>query len=122
MGGALELFGGQFGEPPLDEVQPRGTGRREVKLEAGVRKQPAFDLRGLVRGCIVEHEVHVEVLGDSLVDGVEELLELDRAVAGVQLADHLSGREIQRGVQVAGSGLPVVMEQRRTLSAVIELG
>ena len=44
------------------------------------------DLRGLVAGGVVEHEVHVEVLGDVRVDRLEELEELDRAVALVQLS------------------------------------
>lgn len=30
--GSLEPFAGEFGEPALDEVQPRGAGRRECQL------------------------------------------------------------------------------------------
>ena len=42
------------------------AGRGEVQLEARVREQPAFDQRRLVRGGVIEDEVHVEV-GRDLV-------------------------------------------------------
>ena len=38
----LQQFGGEFGEPALDEVQPRAAGGGEVQQEAGVREQPSF--------------------------------------------------------------------------------
>jgi hypothetical protein len=38
------------------------------------------------------------------VDALQELLELDRSVAGVQCADDLSGRDVQRGVEAGGPG------------------
>jgi hypothetical protein len=34
-----------------------------------------------VRGGVVQDQVHVQISGDFLLQGVEELLELDRAVA-----------------------------------------
>lgn len=48
----------------------------------------------------VEHHVHVETFGYSLVDGDEELLELLRPVLGPQLVDDLPGGEVQGGEQV----------------------
>ena len=66
---------------------------------SGLGEQPAFDRRRLVGGGVVEDEVNVEVFGDLCVDGLQELPELDRAMAGVQPADHLSAGEIQRGVE-----------------------
>jgi hypothetical protein len=43
--------------------------------------EPPLDLGRPVGRAIVEHEVHVRVLGDLLVDRDNELVELDRAVA-----------------------------------------
>ena len=43
--------------------------------------------------------MHVQVGGDLAIKGLQELLELDRAVAGVQRADHLARRDVQRGVE-----------------------
>src|SRR5208283_6103781 len=56
---------GQFCEPALDEVQPGAVGRREVKDEARMTKQPAVYRRGLVRGGVVDDHVHVEALRNA---------------------------------------------------------
>ena len=100
---------GQLGEPALDEVQPRRAGRGEVQHEARVGGQPALDRRRLVGGGVVEHEVDVEVGGDLAIERGQELLELDRAVAGVQRADDLAGGDVQRGVEARGAGALVVV-------------
>jgi hypothetical protein len=42
--------------------------------------------------------VHREVGGDLLVDGGQELLELDRPVPGVQLSDDLAGGDVECGI------------------------
>ena len=59
--------------------------------ETRVWREPATDFGGLVAGGVVEHEVHVEVPG-TFVDRLEELQELDGAVARVEGADHLAAR------------------------------
>jgi len=82
-----------------------------VQVKPGVRREPASDLRGLVAGGVVEHEVHVELGGDIAVDRLEELQELDRAVALVQRADHLPAPEVQSGVQ-AGGAVPLIIVRR----------
>ena len=53
----------------------------------------------LVGGVIIEHEVHVKVLGTSSSIGIEELLELGGTVAAVQRADHLAGGHVERREQ-----------------------
>jgi len=50
-------------------------------------------------GGVVEHEVHVEIGGDLTIQRLQELLELDRAMTAVQLADDLAGRDVQGGVE-----------------------
>src|SRR2546422_8543182 len=46
-GGAMntppDLLLGQGGEPALDQVQPRGAGRREVHMEPRMTGQPAMN-------------------------------------------------------------------------------
>ena len=66
--------------------------------EAWVREQPFLDRRRLVRRAVVEHDVDVEAGRDLAIDGPEELLELDRAVAAVELADDLAGGQVQPGI------------------------
>jgi hypothetical protein len=51
----------------------------------------------LVRAVVVQDEMHVEVLGDGGIDGVEELAELDRAMLAMAVADHLAACDVQRG-------------------------
>jgi hypothetical protein len=91
---APEQLVGELGEPALDEVQPRARRRREVQLKARVGGQPALDLRRLVRRAVVEHQVDVQVRPHLAIDRLQELLELDRAVACVQAAEDLAGRQI----------------------------
>jgi hypothetical protein len=43
--------------------------------------------------------VHIELGGHFLVDRLQELLELDRAMAGVKPADDLAGGELERREQ-----------------------
>ena len=47
-----------------------------MEFEAGVSQEPAREGGGLVGGDVVEHDVHVEVLGDLFVDEVQEAAEL----------------------------------------------
>ena len=50
----LQPFGGELPEPPLDQVQPRRAGGREVEVEAGVLGQPGDDVRVLVGAVVVD--------------------------------------------------------------------
>jgi hypothetical protein len=80
-----------------------------VQVKARMGGKPAADLRGLVGRAVVEDEVDVEVFGNLLLDRLQELVELDRAVSLVQGADHLARGEIQRRVQARGAVALVVM-------------
>lgn len=54
---ALDLLLSQGGEPPLPEVEPRGTRRREVQVEAQAFRQPRPNQRRLVGAIVVENEM-----------------------------------------------------------------
>jgi hypothetical protein len=45
---------GQLAKEPLDEIQPRAGGRREVQVKARVLGQPLRDVRVLVGGVVVD--------------------------------------------------------------------
>ena len=49
--------------------------------------------------AVVEHQMHGQIGRDLAVDGLQELLELDRAVAGMQRTDDLARREVQGSVE-----------------------
>ena len=65
--------------------------------------QPLLDRRRLVGGGVVEDQVNLQVVGYLVVEPVEELLALDRAVAGVQRTDHLARRDVQCRIQAGGA-------------------
>src|SRR3546814_7087110 len=61
--------------------------------------KPCLDLRRLVGGIIVHHEVDVRPLGHLGVDPPEEVEELGRPMALVAFSDHGAGGDIERGEQ-----------------------
>src|SRR2546421_8178107 len=81
MSAAPKLLLSQGGEPPLDLIDPGGIGRREVEVEAGMPQKPSMDQRRLVGAVVVEDQVHVEDVRDFLVNAIEEVAELGRAVS-----------------------------------------
>jgi hypothetical protein len=56
-----------------------------------------------VRGAVVEDDVDVEVARDLTIERLQEPLELDSAIAGVQAADDLAGADVQRGIETRGA-------------------
>src|SRR5262245_52064803 len=50
---------GDEAEPALDEIEPRGAGRREVQVETGMLGKPRSNRRVLVRAVVVADEVDV---------------------------------------------------------------
>ncbi len=83
VGAASDPFGGEFGEPAFDQVEPGAVGGGEVDVESGVAHQPAVDVGGLVGGGVVDDHVHVQMVGNVAVDQVEEAAELDGPMLGV---------------------------------------
>jgi len=45
------------GEEPLDHIQPRATGRREMHMETGMTTEPGLHRRMFVRGVVVHDHV-----------------------------------------------------------------
>lgn len=73
MGAALDLFLAEQGKPALDEIQPRGAGRREVHVEPRMSNELATDAGSFVRAVVVENEMDIEIHGDARLDGLEEM-------------------------------------------------
>src|SRR5712692_4634074 len=86
-GGAMntppDLLLGQGGEPALDQVQPRGAGRREVHMEPRMTSQPAMNQGRFVSAIVVQNQVNIQNGRHRRLDAVQELAELYRAVPGV---------------------------------------
>ena len=89
----------QLAEPALDEVEPRGTGGREVQLEARVGGQPLANRFMLVGSVVVQDDVQGEVGRERTVETPQELQEFLMSMTPVALADDLAGQHVQRGEQ-----------------------
>jgi hypothetical protein len=99
MNATAKMLLDQEREPAFDLVQPGGARRREVHVIARRLRQPAVNERRLVRGVVVEDQVHRQVGRHGSGDGVEEFAKLDRAMVAMTLADHCAGLHVERGKQ-----------------------
>ena len=54
-GATAEALVGQFAEPSLHQIEPRGAGGREMEMKSRVFFQPASDARVLV-GSVIVHD------------------------------------------------------------------
>ena len=59
---------GDLPKPPFNEIQPRGGGRREVAMKAGMVFQPCSDLGVIVRAVVVQNHMDRQVFGGFTVD------------------------------------------------------
>ena len=103
MNATANLFLSKSGEPPFDQIDPGGAGRREVHVETGTFGQPCADGRGFVSAVVVQNQMDVQRRGHCLLDGVEKLAEFHTAVPAMAGADHRSSLHIERGKQGRGA-------------------
>ena len=92
----LQLLARQLCKPAFDLIEPGRRCRCEVNMPMRVARQPGLDLRRLVRGVVVHHEVYVRSLGHLGVDSLEEVEELGCPVAFVTFSDHRAGGDVER--------------------------
>jgi hypothetical protein len=111
-GPSPDALASDFGEEPLNEVEP-GTGcRREVQCEAFASRQPALNGRRLVGGVVVEDQVQIEMCGRLAVDGFQKRQELVCPMARQTFANDSTGRHIERGEERRGAVALVIMGHR----------
>lgn len=96
---APHLALGEQAEEALDLVDPRGRGRGEVDMPARSPGEPVTDALGLMGAGVVDDEMHFEAGRDLRFDGVEELAELQRAMAPEAAADHPADLHVECGEQ-----------------------
>src|SRR5438093_5908390 len=103
-----QLFGRQFREPALDEVEPGAVGRREMHVESGPLRQPGADERGLVGTVVVQNDVDLPVRRHVGIEAVQELAKLTRAMATMRFRHDRAGLRVERGKQRRGA-MPLVV-------------
>src|SRR2546427_4398921 len=77
-------------------------------MEAWTLRKPPPDEGRLVGPIVVHDDVDIEVGRHLGFDRVQELAELDGAMAAVQLADHPAGFQVQCGEQ-RGRTVPLII-------------
>jgi hypothetical protein len=102
MDAAADLFFGEGREPAFDEVDRRGTRRREMDVKARMPGQPPVDDWCLVRAVVVHDQVDVEIGRHRRVDRIEKLATLDCTVSPMEFPDDRAAPYVQRGEERGG--------------------
>ena len=100
------------GKEPLDRVEPRGRGRREVEGPARVPSEPCPHLGVLVTAVVVEHDMDQLAGRDVTLETVEEANELLVAVTLHALPDHRAVEYVHGGEQRRRAVADVVVRHR----------
>src|SRR6266851_1691458 len=105
----LDALDCQITKEAFDHVQPRGTGRSEVEMKAGVSLLPGFDLLMLMRGVVIADEVDFLVGRRASANQVQEENPFLVAVLFQASANDLAIGNVQRGKKRGRSVSLVVM-------------
>ena len=105
---------GEFLEPAFHEIEPGtgGGGEMQVPAAAVLVRQPLPHLGCLVRGQIVQDDVHRQSALDRGVDLFEEGKHVGAGVALPQLGVHQPGSDVHRGEQI-NRAVPLVVVGHR---------
>ena len=87
----------EVAKPAFDEIQPRGTRRREVQDKARMRGQPRGHVRVRVRPVVIQDEMERQVPRELAVEPPQEPQEFAVRVARETLADDFPFEHMQRG-------------------------
>ena len=106
---ASNALRGDLGEETLNSVQPRRARRYEVDSVAGMSGEPGSDRRVLVRGVVVQNQMHVKFRWHIFVNVLEKLNELRVSVTRQALFDDLPTQCVQCGEERGRSVANVVV-------------
>src|SRR4030095_14963966 len=109
---AFERFVGEQTKEAFHEVEPRGVGWCEMKLDARMTQQPALHRWRAMRREIVEDDVDVETALDTRFDLAQKRHEILRPMLGCAPGEHFAGRHIECGEQIQGAMTHVVVGRR----------
>src|SRR5258705_865970 len=88
-------------EPSFHLVEPgtAGWGEEEMEAAALLRLQPALHLSAFMGAVIVHDQMNLQVRRHGLLQLVQKLDELARAMSGLTTTDDFAGRNIKSGKQ-----------------------
>src|SRR6202163_441067 len=116
MNAAANLTLGEQRKEALDLVEPGTAGRRQMHVPTRPAVKPVADGGGLVGCVVIDDQMHVKISRHGAPDLVEELAELDGAVAPVAFSDHSAGGNVEGGKQRGGAVTLVVVAAPRRLA------
>lgn len=96
---SLRLLARQFREPALKPVDHAGRGRHGASMPTGAAREPGLDLRCLVRGVIIHHQMHVPSFRHGRVDLLQKVEKPGRPAGLVAFPDHRPCRNVERSKQ-----------------------
>lgn len=117
-----DLLAGQLREPAFHQLQPGAVGRGEVQVIAGPLGELRPDERRFVDSVIVQDDVDLKIGRHAVVNSVQELAELQRAMAAMGRADYVAALGVERGKQRGGAmrflvvGAPLALPGPQALS------
>src|ERR1700686_4957396 len=115
MNATANLTLGEQRKEALDLVEPGTAGRRQMHMPTRPAVKPVADGGGLVGCVVIDDQMHVKISRHGGLDLVEELAELDGAVAPVAFSDHSAGGNVEGGKQRGGAVTLVVVAAPRRL-------
>src|SRR6476620_35340 len=78
-------------------------------METRMSGKPSAHRGGFMGTVVIHHQMHIEFSGDCYIDGAQEFEELSRAMAPVQLTNHLTASHVERSKQAGGAVARVVV-------------
>ena len=100
---------GNLRKPPLHLIEPGTAGRREVQVVARSFLEPRCDLRRLVRGIVIQHQMDVPACGHGAFNLIQEAQELLLSVLFLAPANDFARCDVERGKERGGAVAVVIM-------------
>jgi len=105
---AADALGRDFREPALDLIEPRTAGGGKMQMVTRSLFQPGGDLRGFVRGVVIQHQVDVEAGRHCLLDLIKEAHKFLLTMPALAPTDDPTRGCLQSGKQ-GSRAMPIVI-------------
>ena len=112
---------GDPGKETLDLIKPTAVRWGKMKFPARMFSQPVLHRFGLMRGVVVEDDMHIKLSGNLALDLTQKIEEFFGAVFGLGGADHLARCYIQSRKQ-GQRAVPIIVVGSCILSSLTRRG
>jgi len=109
---AFQALTGQVAEETLHHVQPGRSRGREVQMKTRMLRQPSFHRGVLMRGIIIQNQMHFAVRRRLLFDQFQKLEPFLMPVSILALANDFSVRHVEGGKKGGRAMAHIVVRHR----------